>query len=98
MAASTSFISFCECHFGADPLADATNMMAEYSGFRRTIDLRHRQYVNEIRYGGRCAKSTGRTQYKALFMMALNLHHHGKSSPQVWKLLLEKLKNTVRYA
>ena len=51
MAASTFFIPSVNV-IGADSLTDAMNMMADY-GFTRTL----------IRYGGRCAKSTGRTQY-----------------------------------
>ncbi len=59
MAASTFFIPSVNV-IGADSLADAMNMMAEY-GLRRTLIVT--DSVNEIRYGGRCAKSTGRTQY-----------------------------------
>lgn len=60
MASSTFFIPSVNV-IGADSLTDAMNMMADY-GFTRTLIVTD-SMLTKLGYGGRCAKSTGRTQY-----------------------------------
>ncbi len=79
---------------GADSLADAMNMMAEY-GFRRTLIVTD-SMLTKLGMAGDVQKSTGRTQYfLALFMMAPNPNPTTENVAAGLKLLKENNCDSV---
>lgn len=80
MAASTFFIPSVNV-IGADSLADAMNMMAEY-GFRRTLIVTD-SMLTKLGMAGDVQKALEERNILALFMMAPNLTPPRKTSPQV---------------